>query len=253
MSSVRTDTGSNIDDTLALGRCLASHFDDHDTVRHWMAHHLSELIIAAEDDSTATFDQRQQVIDMILKIWSYRRHFPEGSPLEGYPAVFGALEYLGDGTPWKLKRLLGDDALDESTQTLPLVAAAIELDHLAQDTVVSLICLAAEDAQDNNSAWLRLADKVANNVESRVTRELQRLRRRVRGRPNTDQSASAAANASGAMSSGSAEKDGEIASLDSSALANHHAAKLRAMADLLTRVADQLAFADNGSPDSDDL
>jgi hypothetical protein len=234
-----------------------------------MAHHLAEMITAAEDDSTVTLDQRQQVIEMILKIWSYRQHFPEGSPLEGYAAVFDALGRLSDDTPWRLRQLLGDDGLDSSAKALPLVAAAVELERLTQDTVVSLICLAAEDAQESNDAWLELADKVTSNVESRVTRDLQRLRRRRGAHPpsKADQPDEEIGTESATeLSSSSAEaidQDGASASEDrtcsnkarfdlpveednasDTTTNSYHAARLRAMADVLTRMADQLAVAD---------
>jgi hypothetical protein len=46
---------------------LAAHFEDHDTVGQWMAHHLAEMVVAAKDDASTTVEQRQQIVETILK------------------------------------------------------------------------------------------------------------------------------------------------------------------------------------------
>jgi hypothetical protein len=160
---------------------LAAHFDDHDIVGQWMAHHLAELVQAAQDDATPTVEQRQQIIETILKVWSHRSDYPRPAPLEEFDSVLAALDRLGDDSPWRFSRLF-DPATktpEPSTFGLPLVATAAELERLTRETLLRLIWLAAQDAKERNQDWLEVADKVASNVESDVTTALDRLQRRV--------------------------------------------------------------------------
>ncbi|MGH3717426.1 MAG: hypothetical protein ACRDRI_01020 [Pseudonocardiaceae bacterium] len=78
---------------------LAAHFEDHDTVGQWMAHHLAELVVAAQDEATTTVEQRQQIVETILKVWTHRRYYPGRAPLEEFSSVFLALDRLGDSSP----------------------------------------------------------------------------------------------------------------------------------------------------------
>ena len=49
-----------------------------DTLGRWMAHHLAELIAEAEDtEGDDRIEIRGRVLDLILRIWSHRRSFPQ--------------------------------------------------------------------------------------------------------------------------------------------------------------------------------
>jgi hypothetical protein len=160
---------------------LAAHFDDHDIVGQWMAHHLAELVQAAQDDATATVEQRQQIIKTILKVWSHRSAYPRPAPLEEFDSIIAALDRLGDDSPWRFSRLFdpATETPEQLTSGLPLVATAAELERLTRETLLRLIWLAAQDAKERNQDWLEVADKVASNLESDVTTALERLQRRV--------------------------------------------------------------------------
>jgi hypothetical protein len=160
---------------------LAAHFEDHNTVGRWMAHHLAKLVLAAQDDVTTTVEQRQQIVETILKVWTHRRYYPDRPPLEEFSSVFLALDRLGDSTPWKFSRLFNAETEmpDPSISGLPLVATAAELERLTRETLLRLIWLAAQDAKEKNQEWLQAADKIGSNVESELTATLWRLRRRV--------------------------------------------------------------------------
>lgn len=160
---------------------LAAQLEDHDTVGQWMAHHLAELVVAAQDNATITVEQRQQIVDMILKVWTHRRYFPGRGPLEEFSSVFVALDRLGDDGPWKFSRLFNTDTEmpDARISGLPLVATATELERLTRETLVHLLWLAAQDAKEQNQEWLDAADKIASNLESEVATRLSRLHRRV--------------------------------------------------------------------------
>jgi hypothetical protein len=160
---------------------LAASFEGHDTIGQWMAHHLAELVAAAQDDATTTVEQRQQIMEAILKVWAHRCYYPRKAPLEEFSSVFMALDRLGDSRPWKFSQLFNADTeiLDPSTSGLPLIATAAELERLARETLLRLIWLAAQDAKEKNQEWLEVADKVASNMESEVTTTLSRLRRQL--------------------------------------------------------------------------
>jgi len=160
---------------------LAAHLEDHNTVGQWMAHHLAELGVAAQDDATTTVEQRQLIVETILKVWTHRRRYPGRAPLEEFSNVLVALDRLGDSSPWKFSRLFNADTEmpDPGTSGLPLVATAAELERLTRETLLRLIWLAAQDAKEKNQQWLEVADKVASNLESEVTTTLWRLRRQV--------------------------------------------------------------------------
>jgi hypothetical protein len=160
---------------------LAAQFDDHDTVGRWMALHLAELIVAAQNPSTTTLEERQQIVETILKVWTHRPYYPARAPLEEFSNVFMALDRLGDDSPWKFSRLFDADTKmpDPSTSGLPLVTTCADLERLTRETLLRLIWLAAQDAKEKNQGWLEAAEKVASNLENEVTTTLWRLQRRV--------------------------------------------------------------------------
>lgn len=180
MSSVRTDTGLSTSSgaALELGRQLAARFDDHDVVGRWMAQHLVELVSLAEDGSAITVDQRQEIVDLILKVWAHRRYYSRDDLLNEYPAIFIALERLGDDAPWKFLRLFdGQEGPDAGSTSPASLRTAIELADLARDTVIGLLWSATKDAEHNNEDLLAVADEISLTVESEVAQRLKRLRR----------------------------------------------------------------------------
>jgi hypothetical protein len=160
---------------------LAAHFEDHDTVGRWMALHLAELVTAAKDPATTTVEQRQQIVETILKVWTHRPYYPSRAPLEEFSSVLVALDRLGDDSPWKFSQLFNADTKipDQSISGLPLVATCAELERLSRETLLRLLWLAAQDAKEKNQAWLEAADKIASNLESEVSKTLERLQRRL--------------------------------------------------------------------------
>ncbi|MFD9701285.1 hypothetical protein [Lentzea sp. NPDC059081] len=224
ISSIREDTGSNIDRVLDLGRMLAAHLENHDTTGHWVAHHLAELVVAAEDESTTTVEQRLQIVQTVLKVWSRRRDLPRRSPLQEFSGVLAGLDRLGDRTSWRFLRLaeMITGLPDPSSSGLPLVETAAELERLARETLLHLFWLAAQDAKEANQEWLAVADEVAPNIETQVHTRLARLRGRLTREDQVDQ------------------PDQEDDPLSTA----NHVKRLRAMAELLNRVADDLAASD---------
>jgi len=259
---------------------LASHLEDHNTVGQWMAHHLAELIVAAQDDATTTVEQRQQIVETILNVWAHRHHYPSRGPLEEFSNVLVALDRLGDSSPWKFSQLFdADTEIPYSDNSdLPLITTAAELERLTRETLLRLIWLAAQDAKDKNHQWLEVADKVATNIESKVAVTLSRLRRQAaRHRlrlleadlreiaetatetPDEDSDAEGEADDTADLTEGmtddivkSSSEHGEWEPFDdgdddeTNPLSNiNHAKRLRQMADLFNKIADGLTFPES--------
>lgn len=249
---------------------LVSHFEDHNTTGHWMAHHLAQLIVAAQDDASTTVEQRLQIVDVILKVWTQRRYYPTRTPLEEYASVFKALDRLGDDNPWRFSRLYDADTKipDASTLGLPLVATASELENLTRETLIRLIWLEARDATNKNQEWLNVAAKIASNIETDVTTALSMLRRRVARRrlrvteadhanvaetPNEDVgdaqdavlTVTQGVGTADLMDDGTGREHDDPSSEDDDPLSDfNHIKRLREMADLLNKVADALSGPD---------
>jgi hypothetical protein len=208
---------------------LVAHLGSHDTTGHWVAHHLAELVAAAEDESTTTVEQRLQIVQTVMKLWARRRDIPGRSPLHEFSGVLAGLDRLGDRTSWRFLRLAEMVAglPDPSASGLPLVETAAELERLARETMLHLFWLAAQDAKEANQEWLAVADEVAPNIETQVHTRLARLRGRLAAQDQVD------------------EPNHEDAPLSTA----NHIKRLRAMAELLNRIADDLAADD--MPDSE--
>src|SRR5690349_21841411 len=67
-----------------------------DTLARWLAHTLAEKISAVETVPPQERAARQaEVVDLILKLWTHRRHFPRGvRPFEDLEGLATALTLL---------------------------------------------------------------------------------------------------------------------------------------------------------------
>lgn len=67
-----------------------------DTLGRWLAHHLAELILAAETTLGAERDAVQKkAIDLIMKIWSHRNEIPgRANPVKELKGVVAILRFL---------------------------------------------------------------------------------------------------------------------------------------------------------------
>ena len=231
ISSIRAGAGTSTEAALALGRKLSEHLDGHDLLGRWMSYHLAELISAAEDG--ATIDQREHIIDTILRIWELRRCLPM-PPLNEFTEVIAALERLGDNRPWIFSRLGFGTELPGTGAGSGLVSTATDLENLTRDTLLRLIWLAASRAGERNADWLALADSIAPTLETELSSRLRWL----------------------ANAAEDAESDPDGERLDTATgsddtpehLMNEtHAARLRAMAQRLSDLADGLERADEGT------
>lgn len=90
-------------DVSGLGRHLVRELnleDGVDTLGRWMAHHIAELLAAAENEKTATgrARARRKAEDAILRVWEHRAAMPGNAfPLRPYRDVIAVLDRLRPG------------------------------------------------------------------------------------------------------------------------------------------------------------
>lgn len=193
-----------------------------------MAHHLAELIHSAEHDADPS--QSQEIVEIILRIWSLRHHLPR-PPLEDFDPVIAALERLGDPRPWAFSRLGLQPPKAEDGRVSALAAAALALDRTARHGVLRLLLLAAHEASVENEEWLAFAREIEPTLESDVGSALERIHAVILHAQGAD------------------DVDGEDGhgAEDERTRYDAHAKQLRATAALLNGIADKFS-----QPSSDD-
>lgn len=91
---------------LALGQVIVEQLELADrglVLDRWLAHHLAELIVAAQTGAgPAKVEAEQRAVDLIMKLWLHRRALPEPvDPLGGYRKAITVLERLmPEADPW---------------------------------------------------------------------------------------------------------------------------------------------------------
>lgn len=223
---------------------LVAYLESHDTLGQWMSHHLAELITAAENPGTSV-EQRQEIVETILKIWTHRYYYPGFGPLAGFSGVLTALDRLGDESPWRFSRLPFDAGTTDpapSTDGTALVQTAADLERLCRETLILLIWLAAHEAETEAEDWLSVADELASNLESDATAVLRQLT--IRFEPQFGLADAGATNTEADSDSDAVQNSALTAEEDPTELdplSNFNTSKrLREMASLLNRIADSL-------------
>lgn len=198
-----------------------------------MAHHLAELITAAEDETTTTVEQRIQIVETILKLWMNRRSLPGKFPGYEFERIFAALDRLGDERPWGFSRLHLDTAElpDPETTQLPLVATAADLERMVRETVITLMIVAHNEALQSASEWVEASGAINTELEGELASASTRISTRLREYqglhvhedfdPSGDEPGD---------SPTAAELEDQLSDYN-------HARRIRAMADLLNTVA----------------
>lgn len=230
------DGGPNTKACLALGRKLAEYVEPYDLPGNWMAHHLAELITAAEDEEVTTVEQRLQIVDTILKLWMNRRSLPGLFPGYDFEKIFAALERLGDERPRRFARLPLDTeepTEGEATQ-LSLVATAADLERLVRETVITLMVVAHNEALESAAEWVGASSALNTEFEGELSSVSARIHRQLReyqGLAAEEDPDSAIADPEGSPTPD--ELDDQLSDYN-------HARRLREMADLLMKIASSL-------------
>lgn len=238
--------GPNTDACLALGRKLAEYVEPHDLAGNWMAHHLAELIMAAEDEATTTVEQRIQIVDTILKLWMNRRSLPGKFPGYEFERIFAALDTLGDERPWRYARLhTHNEALpDPETTQLPLVATAADLERMVRETVITLMLVAHNQALETASEWVEASSAINTEFEGELASATTKIRRRLREYQGLG------ADEDSDPADDEPEGSPTPVEVDDQGSNYNHARRLREMADLLNKVASAL-FPETSTSTSD--
>lgn len=100
-----------------------------DTLSRWMAHHISELIVAARENPA----RRDECAAAILELWSHRAVMPDGHrPFEDVEPIFRLLNRLSEDERFDTAVRLGWalDQADEAAAEDNWLALAVRIDRL---------------------------------------------------------------------------------------------------------------------------
>ncbi|MBI2353659.1 MAG: hypothetical protein HYV06_01295 [Deltaproteobacteria bacterium] len=134
-----------------------------DTLCHWMAHYIAELIEGAE---TATEADRQEKLakcsEIILALWQHRYELPNGKrPFEEFEPIIRAIESLDpdDDTPRYFRSVKNaSDKADVTTESKKWLELAEGLDYSAKMLIRYCLEQASHDALDKSQEWVKLAE-----------------------------------------------------------------------------------------------
>ena len=157
---------------LELGRYLVHELEfDHagNTLGRWMAHHLAELIHAAENAETPEDRLRAQAqaTETILKIWEYRTALPgRAYPLAPYQDILQVLNRLRPGdNPFSY---FGHDIQARREQR-----AAILFDRLTRLIIALLLMRMPANVEAGTEEGQSVAVDALSEMEQHILRSLQ--------------------------------------------------------------------------------
>ncbi|WP_300400082.1 hypothetical protein [Nocardioides sp.] len=225
---------------------LAAQLEDYDLTGQWVAHHLAELVSAADEEGATTIEQRIAIIDTIRRLWTSRRSFPGPVPAREFDNVFAALEGLGNTSRWAYSKLseYAKKLSEPEAKDLPLVRTAAELERLNREAVLTLLSLAFHNAEETSAGWMQalegLEAEIADDLIDTVSVIKRRLRIFMAAQSEQDDDAGPQAQEVEA-DLGDPDDNGPRDDHEDPASNLNHARRLREMADLLNNVADALA------------
>lgn len=152
---------------LELGRQLAAVLEPTDTLGRWMAHYLAERLTSLDRKTGPERGIAEaEVADLILRLWSLRRHLPGARlPLADVDDVEAAIGRLAPGRgPWAYFGVFDTETEPslEETETSTTLTAALLVDRLAGDLVRALVARAGELAEASDAAWVGRAAVVGD-------------------------------------------------------------------------------------------
>lgn len=225
---------------------LAAQLEDYDLTGQWVAHHLAELVAAADEEGATTIEQRIAIIDTVRRLWTSRRSFPGPVPAREFDSVFAALEGLGNRSRWAYSKLseYAGKLSEPEAKGLPLVQTASELERLNRETVLTLLSLAFRNAEEASAGWMQalegLEAEIADDLIDTVSVIKRRLSLFMAAQSELDDDADPQAQ-DVEPDLGDPDDTGPRDDQEDPARNLNHARRLREMADLLNNVANALA------------
>jgi len=110
-----------------------------------MAQYLAKKLKAAESDPSL----EPECAELILKLWSQRRDFPGGDPLERYDHILDAMEQLNSAAP-RYFRGYDTQKLQDDRPESKWLSEAIKLDRTASYLISHLLKLAAKESSEHD-------------------------------------------------------------------------------------------------------
>lgn len=156
------------DDIIALGELLVKELQlgqSVDTLGHWMAHHVSEVMQAAEKSTglkrTGAEDRCRETI---LSLWKHINDFPKGHrPLADIEPLLATIKALDPDNREYFYQSEAQSLLDNSTlpeETRKWLELARVLDYSARTLIRECLKKAASDIAQDKLDWLELAESL---------------------------------------------------------------------------------------------
>lgn len=168
---------TQLSDVIKLGKRLVTELDgdeSRDTLSHWMAHHIADLIQRLEAQGPSDrLELEAGCRRAILELWAHRNSFRSSSrPFEKLDRLLNTLEALDpDRASHFYFRELGAhvdkvDSLEESTKRW--LDLARSLDRGARTLIGYCISRAAAETKDESADWVELAQKVESTLDTDI-------------------------------------------------------------------------------------
>lgn len=174
------EDAKSFDRTLELGKEIANDLSDSDVLGRWMAHHIGDLIIRAENATGVEANGiRREAMTAILALWNHRTAFPSPTqPLDAFQPVFRALERLSEPQdPWSFYRMFppGREPSEDDMVGAPLLRIALSLEETVRGVTGEIVALAAQEAADKEAKWLKLSEHLEADEQRAARDALLRL------------------------------------------------------------------------------
>ena len=168
---------TQLSDVVKLGKRLVTELDgdeSRDTLSHWMAHHIADLIQRLESQGSGDrVELEAECRRAILELWAHRNSFRSSSrPFAKLDRLLNTLEALDpDNAPYFYFRELGArvgnvDSLEEPARRW--LDLARSLDRGARTLIGYCISRAAAETKDESADWVELAQKVESTLDTDI-------------------------------------------------------------------------------------
>lgn len=156
---------------LELGSLIAEDIgakQENNITGKWIAHYLVEKIEAAKSDPAI----ESECADLILKLWSSRRHFPSGDSLESYGKLLKGLKELFSNEP--RASIAGySPSLPKGSPEEKWLQIAYEINRQSRCLIASAVKEAVKCTKAKNDELLAMAAKLVPDLQTEALIELK--------------------------------------------------------------------------------